>query len=339
MKRLWAMTLARSLEFVRDTSAMSWNLIVPVLLVAGMAMIFSGPGQPLFKAAVIAPPGAALDAKLHPFLATPHVQFYAETSVAEALPKVQRHRIDMLLDLSTTPGKYWINEESPKGTTLERVLTGTEGPKLQRETATGAQIRYVDWVVPGVLGMNIMFSCLFGIGYVIVRYRKSGYLKRLNATPMRAIEFICAQLLSRLALIMLITVLVYIGTDLVLHFRMEGSYLNLFLVALAGAVAMIAMGLTVAARVTSEELAGGLLNVISSPMMVVSGVFFSMDGSPKILQDAAKIFPLTHMIDAARAVMLDGAGFMQIAPQLVILGAMAIVFLAIGAITFKWTQD
>lgn len=339
MKRLWAMTLARSLEFVRDTSAMSWNLIVPVLLVAGMAMIFSGPGQPLFKAAVIAPPGAALDAKLHPFLATPHVQFYAETSVAEALPKVQRHRIDMLLDLSTTPGKYWINEESPKGTTLERVLTGTEGPKLQRETATGTQIRYVDWVVPGVLGMNIMFSCLFGIGYVIVRYRKSGYLKRLNATPMRAIEFICAQLLSRLALIMLITVLVYIGTDLVLHFRMEGSYLNLFLVALAGAIAMIAMGLTVAARVTSEELAGGLLNVISSPMMVVSGVFFSMDGSPKILQDAAKIFPLTHMIDAARAVMLDGAGFMQIAPQLVILGAMAIVFLAIGAITFKWTQD
>lgn len=339
MRRLWAMTLARSLEFVRDTSAMSWNLIVPVLLVAGMAMIFSGPGQPLFKAAVIAPPGVALDAKLHPFLAVPHVQFYAETSVAEALPKVQRHRIDMLLDLSTTPGKYWINEQSPKGTTLERVLAGTEGPKLQRETATGAQIRYVDWVVPGVLGMNIMFSCLFGIGYVIVRYRKSGYLKRLNATPMRAIEFICAQLLSRLALIMLITVLVYIGTDLVLHFRMEGSYFNLFLVALTGAVAMIAMGLTVAARVTSEELAGGLLNVISSPMMVVSGVFFSMDGSPKILQDAAKIFPLTHMIDAARAVMLDGAGFTQIAPQLAILSAMAVVFLAIGAVMFKWTQD
>lgn len=339
MKRLWAMTLARSLEFVRDTSAMSWNLIVPILLVAGMAMIFSGPGQPLFKAAVIAPPGAALDAKLHPFLAVPHVQFYAETSVAEALPKVQRHRIDMLLDLTTTPGKYWINEQSPKGTTLERVLAGTAGPKLQRETASGAQIRYVDWVVPGVLGMNIMFSCLFGIGYVIVRYRKSGYLKRLNATPMRAIEFICAQLLSRLALIMLITVLVYIGTNLVLHFRMEGSYLNLFLVALTGAVAMIAMGLTIAARVTSEELAGGLLNVISSPMMVVSGVFFSMDGSPKILQDAAKIFPLTHMIDAARAVMLDGAGLAQIAPQLAILSAMAVVFLAIGAITFKWTQD
>jgi len=203
----------------------------------------------------------------------------------------------------------------------------------------GAQIRYVDWVVPGVLGMNIMFSCLFGIGYVIVRYRKSGYLKRLNATPLRAIEFITAQLLSRLALIMTITVAVFAGTNLFLHFRMEGSYFTLFLVALVGAIAMIAMGLTVSARVTSEELAGGLLNVISSPMMVVSGVFFSMDGSPKILQTLSKIFPLTHMIDAARAVMLDGASLEQIAPQLAILGAMAVVFLVIGASMFKWTQD
>lgn len=339
MKRMWAMTIARSLEFVRDTSAMGWNLIVPVLLVAGMAMIFSGPGQPLFKAAVIAPPGAALDAKLHPFLATPHVQFYAEPSVETALPKVQRHRIDMLLDLRGTPGKYWVNEQSPKGTTLERVLAGTSGPKLEREIMNGAQIRYVDWVVPGVLGMNIMFSCLFGIGYVIVRYRKSGYLKRLNATPLRAIEFIGAQLLSRLALIMTITVAVFAGTNLFLHFRMEGSYFTLFLIALLGSISMIAMGLTVSARVTSEELAGGLLNILSSPMMVVSGVFFSMDGSPRILQLAAKIFPLTHMIDAARSVMLDGAGLVDVAPQLLILGAMSVVFLAIGASTFKWTQD
>ena len=126
------MTIARSIEFLRDTSAMGWNLFVPIMLVGGMALIFSGPGQPLFKAAVIAPDGVALDAKLHPFLGTPHIQFYTETSVETALPKVQRHRIDMLLDLRGTPGKYWINEESPKGTTLERVLAGTPGPKGAR---------------------------------------------------------------------------------------------------------------------------------------------------------------------------------------------------------------
>ena len=237
------------------------------------------------------------------------------------------------------PPHYWVNTQSPKGQLLERLITGSGGAALVREETTGREIRYVDWVAPGILGMNIMFSSLFGIGYVIVRYRKSGYLKRLNATPLRAIEFIGAQLISRLALIMTITLLVFAGTNLVLHFRMEGSYFTLFLIALLGSISMIAMGLTISARVTSEELAGGLLNLISSPMMVVSGVFFSMDGSPRFLQMAAKIFPLTHMLDAARAVMLDGADIVEIAPQLTILGVMSVVFLAIGAGTFKWTQD
>jgi ABC-2 type transport system permease protein len=337
MKRLWAMTWARSLEFLRDKSALSWNLLAPLVMVAGIAFVFSGPGQPLFKVAVIA--NAPLTGELHPFLAVPHIQFYAETDRDATLAKVQRHRVDMLLDLRETPGRYWINEQSPKGVTLERLLAGTPGPKLERGTASGAQIRYVDWLVPGVLGLNMMFSCLFGIGYVIVRYRKSGYLKRLNATPLRAIEFISAQLISRLTLTLLITVGVFAGTNFFLHFRMEGSYFNLFLVTFVGAASMIAMGLLVSARVTSEELAGGLLNLISWPMMMLSGVFYSTEGSPKILQAAAEIFPLTHMLNAARAIMLDGAGIREIAPDLTVLSLMALVFLALGASSFRWTQD
>lgn len=337
LRRLVAMTLARTLEFLRDRSAMGWNIAVPVLMVAGMAFIFSGPGQPLFKVAVLA--DAPLTAATHPFLATPHVRFYNETELDPAIAKVQRHRVDMLLDLRTQPGHYWINEQSPKGVTLEGMLKGAGGARLQRESASGAEIRYVDWLVPGVLGMNLMFSCLFGIGYVIVRYRKSGYLKRLNATPLLAIEFILAQLISRLALILLITVGVYIGCNSFLHFRMEGSYLDLFLVTLVGAVSMIALGLVVSARVTSEELAGGLLNLFTWPMMIASGVFFSVDGAPRALQWLAQILPLTHMLNAARAIMLDGASLAQIAPDLIVLGGMALLFLAIGAASFRWIQD
>ena len=337
IKRLLAMFVARSIEFLRDKSAMSWNLLVPALMVISIAFVFSGPGQPLFKVAVIA--DAPINAELHPFLATPFIQFYKETDLKGTLAKVQRHRVDMLLDLSATPRRYYVNEQSPKGVTLEKVLAGSGGPVLQRGTASGADIRYVDWLVPGVLGMNMMFSCLFGIGYVIVRYRKSGYLKRLNATPLRAIEFITAQLLSRLALIFAITIVVYAGTNSFLHYRMEGSYLDLFLVTLLGQISMIALGLLVAARVTSEELAGGLLNLVSWPMMMLSGVFFSLEGSPKVLQWVAQIFPLTHMLNAARAVMLDGAGLSVIAPDLMVLGIMAVVFLGVGAMGFRWTQD
>jgi ABC-2 type transport system permease protein len=335
--RLAAMTWARSLEFIRDRSAFGWNILVPVLMIGGFAVIFSGPGQPLFKVAVVADQAPA--AALHPFLGTPHVQFYRETDLDGAIVKVSRHRIDMLVDLRSSPGRYWINDQSAKGQTLERLLKGAGGPALVRQVASGVQIRYVDWAVPGLLGMNMMFSCLLGIGYVIVRYRKSGYLKRLNATPLTAIEFLLAQLLSRLALIMAITVACFIGTTAILHFHMEGSYFDLFVVTLVGAVAMMALGLTISARVTSEELAGGLLNLLSWPMMVLSGVFFSLDGAPRGVQVAADLFPLTHLLSAARAIMLDGKGLMDLGYPLGVLSGMTVLFLSIGAGLFRWTQD
>lgn len=337
--RLVAMTWARTLEFLRDRSALGWNILFPVLMVIGFAMIFSGPGQPLFKVAVVAPDAAPLDAALHPFLGAEHIQFYREPEVDAAVAKVRRHQVDLLLDLRAAPGRYWVNDESPKGDTVEQLLKASPGPTPERQAVTGAPIRYVDWVVPGLLGMNMMFSCLFGIGYVIVRYRKSGYLKRLNATPLTALEFLTAQLLSRLVLTLLITIGCFVGTTLVLHFRMEGSYLDLFLVTVLGAVSMLAMGLIVSSRVASEEFAGGILNLLSWPMMVMSGVFFSLDGAPAIVKLAADLFPLTHVLAAARAIMLEGAGLADLVYPLAALAAMSALFLGLGAALFRWTQD
>ena len=338
-RRLRAATWARSLEFIRDKSAVGWNVIFPVLLVLGLAYVFSGPGQPMFKVGVLAPAGVALDAKLHPFLATPQVQFYREEPGDAALHKVQLQRIDMLADFTVVPGRYWVNEQSPKGKLLEQLLRGAGGDALQRQATSGAEARYVDWVTPGVLGMNMMFGCLFGIGYVIVRYRKNGYLKRLNATPLRAFEFLLAQLLSRLLLIVVVNCAVFMACRLLLHLRMEGSYWNLLLLTTLAVFSMIAMGLVVSARISSEELAGGILNVIATPMMVVCGVFFSIDGAPRILQMVAQLLPLTHLINGARAIMLDGAGLREIAPNLLALAAMSAVYLVLGAALFKWRQN
>jgi len=342
-RRLRAATWARSLEFIRDRSAVGWNVIFPVLLVLGIGYAFSGPGQPMFKVGVLAPAGVALDAKLHPFLATPQVQFYREEPGAAALHKVQLQRIDMLLDFTAasgaTPGRYWVNEQSPKGQLLEQLMHGAGGAPLLRQATSGAESRYVDWVTPGVLGMNMMFGCLFGIGYVIVRYRKNGYLKRLNATPLRAFEFLLAQLLSRLLLVMAINSAVYTACRLLLHLRMEGSYLDLLLLATLAAFSMISMGLVVSARISSEELAGGILNIIGTPMVVVCGVFISIDGAPRFMQQLAQLLPLTHLLNGARAIMLDGAGLQQIAPNLLALAAMSVVYLVLGAALFKWRQD
>lgn len=336
-RRFRAATLARSIEFLRDRSALAWNLMFPVLMVLGFAAIFSGPGQPVFKVALVA--SAEPTAELHPFFATPHVQFYREADVEAAKRKVARHRVDLLMAFDGATPRYWINPESPKGELAEKLLLGSGGPAPQKEQIAGKPIRYVDWAVPGILGVNLMFSCLWGVGYVIVRYRKSGHLKRLNATPLRALEFVSAQIVSRLALVMTTTTMMFMGCNLFMHFPMEGSYLDLFILTLIGSLSLTSMGLLVAARVGSEEISGGLLNVISSPMMILSGAFFSLDGSPRWVQALADVFPLTHMLSAARSIMLDGTRLIDLGTPLLYLLGTTVVCMAFGSLLFKWTQD
>jgi ABC-2 type transport system permease protein len=336
IRRLLAVWHARNIEFLRDRATLGWNILVPIGLVVALALIFGGPERPLFKVGVLHN-GPKIETSMHPFLATHYIEFFTPTDEADAIHKVARHQMDLLLDLRTTP-RYWVNTDSPKGYVVEKLLLQSD-PGLKRETVSGQAVRYVDWLLPGILGMNMMFSCLFGVGWVVVRYRKSGFLKRLRATPLRAIEFISAQVLSRLILIMIVMVFVFWALSLVLHFRMEGSPLLLFLVALLGAISLIAIGLFIAARFSSEELASGVLNMITWPMMLLSGVWFSLEGSANWLQWLAKIFPLTQMLDAARAIMLDGAGLAQIAPQLLYLALTGVLFMVLGAALFRWRAD
>lgn len=341
IKRVLALLHARNLEFLRDRSTMGWNLLLPVLLVVGLAFMFAGEAKPLFKVAVVTsqPIEQPLDKTLHPILSTEHIEFYRVPDPEPIMQKVGRHQVDMLIDLRPEHLRYWINSTSANGYMVERLLLANNQPALVKQNVEGQQIRYVDWVVPGILGMNVMFSCLFGVGYVIVRYRKNGYLKRLNATPLKASEFLMAQVLSRLILVVVITSVVFLGTNLLMHFVMLGSYWTLLLVLTVGTFSLIALGLIVAARVQSEEVAGGLLNFLTWPMMLVSGVWFSLEGTHPVIQWLANLSPLTHMLTAARAVMLDGAGLAEISTHLLVLLGMGVVFLVLGAWLFKWKAE
>ena len=207
---------------------------------------------------------------------------------------------------------------------------------LQRALVEGDEIRYVDWVIPGVIAMNIMWGALFGIGYVIVRYRKFGVLKRLSATPVTAMEFLCAQIFSRLWVLLVVNLVMFIGVDLFVDFRMYGSYFDLLVVFVLGCINMICCGLVVAARISSEEVANGLLNAFSWPMMFLSGIWFSLEGAHPWMQKFALLLPLTHVTDAARAIMIDGANLGQVADHLLVLGISSLVLLAIGARIFRW---
>jgi ABC-2 type transport system permease protein len=331
-KRLLALLSMRNKEFIRDKSAFGWNIAMPVLIVAGFAFAFSGDIGKQYKVGVINMDEPSPDARA--FLDLKHIEFFNVHNTDKAIASVQHHRIDMLLDAKAQ--RYWINTESPKGYLLEKILQGVVKTEFTRQPVTGRVIRYIDWVIPGILAMNMMFSALFGVGYVIVRYRKNGMLKRLKATPITAFEYLTAQVLSRLILIMAITVFVFVGTDIFIDFAMNGSYFTLFVVFVLGAINMISLGLLIAARIKSEELAGGMLNLISWPMMFLSGVWFSLEGANPAMQKIAEVFPLTHVTTAARAVMVEGAGFADISYHLIVLVVQSAIFMIIGALAFRW---
>ena len=335
IKRLLAVWHARNLEFLRDRPTLIFTLLLPLGVVVSMGFIFGGPPRPLFTVGVL---GGGAGSQANPFLHEKrYVQCVPIKDEAAGLYQVTHQRIDLLLDLDGTV-RYWVNTDSPKGYIVEKLLIADD-PGARRQPVTGQAIRYVDWLFPGILGMNMMFSCLFGVGYVVLRYRKSGFLKRLHATPLSAFEFLSAQVLSRLSLIVFVTAILYILIAAIIHFHSAGSIALLLLLAILGSLSMIALGLTIAARFGSEEVVGGLLNLLTWPMMLLSGVWFSIDASPRWVRWVAEIFPLTQLIDAARAVMLDGAGIQRITPNLIYLAVTTLVFLAFGAWSFRWRVD
>lgn len=273
IRRFYAVLKARNYEFIRDKSALGWNFLFPILIVTGFAVAFSDSNIEVYKVGLYGE--QQQDLSRHPFFDTRYITFVPVDHLEKAIVKVERHQLDMLFDLNQH--RYWINNQSPRGYILERVLLGsklstdngegTPGPislQYRKTQVSGEEIRYVDWLLPGVLAMNIMFSALFGVGYVIVRYRKNGVLKRLKATPLSAGEFLLAQVVSRLGLVMVITIIVFIGISLILNVPMYGSYLNLLMIFVLGSISMISIGLLISARTASEEFAGGMLNVIST---------------------------------------------------------------------------
>jgi ABC-type multidrug transport system permease subunit len=333
MRRFWAVLIGRNKEFLRDRGALGWNLLFPFFVVFGMAFAFSDKAQDVFKVGVM----GEISSLPAEFGATKHLKFVSFDDAAAAQNKLRHHQLDMLVQPGD-PLTYYVNDASPKGYLVEKIMLGTDAAKSspRRKAVEGKPIRYVDWLVSGLLSMNMMFSALFGVGYNLVRYRKNGVLKRLKATPLRAAEFLTAQVVSRLILIMSVFTVVYQGSDYFLHFQRLGSLLDLYLIFALGSACLISLGLLTAARVTSEELAGGILNMLSWPMMFLSGVWFSLEGAPRPLRLLADAMPLTHLIDAARAVMTEGATLSQVAPHLYILAGMTILFLSVGAWTFKW---
>jgi len=346
-KRFWTIFIARNYEFFRDRSAFGWNFLFPFLLVAGFGVLFSGRGYSEYKIGIF--PHKPVVVKIEKtripeaFQKIPYLKFIGFSTAAEGLEKLKHHKIDFLLKMGDPPHEYWISETSPKGELVEKIFKASLIPpnieiNARKNKIQGHPIRYIDWLFPGILAMNMMFSALWGVGYVVVRYRKNGVLKRLKATPLTALEYLTAQAVSRIFLLMFTLLVVWIGCDLIFSFRVKGAYIDLILIFLVGSLSLTALGLILASRGTSEEFCTGVLNFISWPMMFLSEVWFSIEGAPQWVKILSQIFPLTHLLNAVRKVMHDGATLLDVGLEITVLMVMTLVFLATGAALFSWNK-
>ena len=339
-KRVYALFVARNTEFFRDRSALAWSILLPILIIFVFAYAFTDENPEKFKVAYLVVDDLESESSnqsFEQFVSTRFVQFIPVQEIDKNLRKIERHQVDLLIDAKSA--RYWVNQTSPNGYIVEKLLIAAyagSNQKLVKTVVDGDEVRYLDWVMPGVIAMNMMWGALFGIGFVIVRYRKMGVLKRLRATPVTSIEFLTAQIMSRLWLLIAVNVLIFVGMDFFLDFRMYGSYLNLFIVFTLGCICLICCGLLVAARISNEEVANGVLNLFSWPMMFLSGVWFSLEGAHPLMQKFALILPLTHVTEAARQIMIDGAGLAQVSDHLLVLAITSVLLLLIGAKIFRW---
>lgn len=339
MKRFLALLIARNKEFYRDRGTLGWTFLFPFIVIAGFAFGYNGSSESIFKIGMLHESPLSVEASqaIQVLKDTQTAQFVEVVSVEAGTKKVQMHQFDFLI-AEVSKLKYWVNPDSAKGRLIEKLLLNgrAQTDLLEKQTVPGRAVRYVEWLIPGILAMNMMFSSLFGVGYAIVRYRKNGVLKRLKATPVTAFQFLSAQLVSRLLLILITSVIVFYGAIALVGFEVQGSYLALFTYLAVGACCMITLGLAVASRIASEELAEGLLNLLTWPMMFLSGIWFSLDGASAPILWLAKVFPLTHIVSGSRQIMIEGATLASLLPSLTILGVMGLFFLLIGSLLFKW---
>lgn len=340
--RLMVLFIARNREFFRDRQALIWNFLFPVLVIGGVVFANHNSDRPLVKVGYIGPQSQT------DFFTIPQVKFISYENATVGVEKIQNYQADLVIDVQNS--RYWINETNPQAGLAERLLCyridstqenqttcySSYFTHLERVSFSTQGTRYSDWLLVGIVGMNIMYASLYGVGYVIVRYRQNGVLKRFKATPLQPWEFLTAHVLSRLFLVLTTSSLVFLSCAWVTNLKVVGSYVDLALVNFFGALCFISIALLIAARTKSEEFANGVLNLVTTPMLAISGVWFSLEGFNPLLKSIALLFPLTHVVDAGRAIMADGVGLVQVMPNLIYLGVASIVCLSIASWLFRW---
>jgi len=332
------LTLLRYREFVREPEAVFWALLFPILLTVGLGVAFrEQPAQPVTV--------TVTNHALAESLGQAKLIVVQEMTPETAATALRNGKAVLLVERGADGGVVYRYDDTNPDARAARALVDDA---LQRAAGRADPVeaadkpvrepgsRYIDFLVPGLAGMGIMSNAVWGMAFSIVDARRRKLLKRIVATPMPRHYYLLSYLLWRLMLL-IFEVGVPIGFGLLAFgIPMRGSWLTLIGISLVGSLTFSSLGLLIASRIKTIEAASGLTNAVLMPMWVVSGVFFSSQRFPEVVQPLIQALPLTALVDAMRVIMLQGAGLAALAPQVGIMAFWMLLCFPAALKLFRW---
>ncbi|MFL5359687.1 MAG: ABC transporter permease [Myxococcales bacterium] len=352
---LWELTLTRLRLFFREPSAVFWTFGFPLALSLALGIAFRNrPPEPvriavvgteraLDKADALRVSRFSDEASVRNALRTGNVDAAVlertptEEPALPASPVAQasrpEHSIEILHDPTRPESRL---ARALANDAIQRAAGRTDAVRVAERAVTEPGSRYIDFLIPGLIGMNVMSSGMWGIGYVVVEMRTRKLLKRLVATPMSRAQFLWSFVLMRSAFLFIELPALLVFGWLAFQVGVAGSVLLLVAIALLGALCFSGIGLLVASRAQNTQTVSGIINAVMLPMFIGSGVFFSTARFPEWMQKPLRVLPLTALNDSMRAVMIDGAGPRAVAAPAALLAVLAAVSFALALRIFRW---
>jgi ABC transporter DrrB family efflux protein len=336
------LSLTRMLAFLREPEAIFWVFAFPVLLALALGIAFRNQGPQRSRVGVIAGPGSqsvveALEESKDLEVIT--------LSPADAEVALRRGRIAVVVRARAKGAPRLEYDPTRPETRLAQLATvdalekdaGRHDPiKIESDTRVRPGSRYIDFLIPGLIGLNLLGTGMWGIGFPVANARQLKLLKRLVATPMRKSHYLLSLMMARMVWLVLELVVIVSFGWIAFGVKVQGSWLGFVVLTLLGALAFSALGLLTACRARTIEAVSGLMNVVMLPMWLLSGSFFSSERFPQVMQPFIKALPLTAANDGLRALMNEGASLAHVAPQIGVLAAWGLVSFFLALYWFRW---
>ena len=338
--QLVEMTLVRLREYLREPEAMFWSFLFPILMTCALGVAFSSSSATRINVGVVDAPGdeAIVTALQH------DAQFTIHRVAARDVDRSVREGIAAVVIVPGTPITYRYDEARSESQAarlavneaLQRAAGRVDAFTAVQVPVSAIGSRYIDWVIPGLLGMGIMSTGMWSVGFSIATARNRKLLKRFAATPMVRAYFLASFVGSRFVFLVVETVVLMVFAWLAFGVTVQGSLMTFTVVCVVGALTFGGMALLVASRARSVEALSGLMNFVMLPMWLLSGIFFASTNFPDVMQPFIQSLPLTALIDALRDVTNNGESLAGVAPDLGILAAWGVISFVVALKLFRW---